>query len=68
MPLRKTYEWDQDTRIIVGTGWITEVYSKLNSKGFEYGKDYFHANDFMAVYMLYRENKVHVISANIILT
>lgn len=62
------FEYDQDAKIIVGTGWISEVYAKLNSKGFELGTDYFHANDFMAVYMLYRENKVHVISANIILT
>lgn len=58
----------KNVKIIVGNGWLTEVYSALDHMGFKHGVDYFHANDFMAIYMLYKENKVYAISANINVT
>lgn len=55
-------------KVIVASGWIQEIYSQLNSFHLIAEKDYFHANDFMSIYMFYKKNKVYTVSLNLPIT
>lgn len=58
----------KEIKVIVANGWITDCFKVLNDAGYIYNADYFHANDFMAIYMLYKEDKIYTISVNFSVT
>lgn len=58
----------ENTKIIVASGWIAEIYKQLEIWGMRENKNYFHANEFIPLYMLYKENKVYAVSLNIPIT
>lgn len=58
----------ENTKIIVASGWITEIYKQLKKWGMRENENFFHANEFISLYMLYKENKVYTISLNIPIT
>lgn len=59
---------DENIKIIVCNGWINECFEYLNKIGLKYNINYFHANEFMSVYMLYKKDKIYAISANLAIT
>ena len=59
---------NENVHIIVASGWITEIYGQLGLWGLTEYKNYFHANEFTSLYMLYKENKTYMVSLNIPIT
>lgn len=58
----------ENTKVIVASGWITEIYGQLKIWGMKENENFFHANEFTSLYMLYKENKIYAISLNIPVT
>lgn len=50
----------KNQKIIVATGWVSEVSKVLKEKGFKDRVDYFLLEEFSAIYNFYIENKLHL--------
>lgn len=58
----------KNQRILVSTGWTAEVFDFLSKKGFVKNKTFFHIDEFMTIYKMYKCNKLFVSNLNIIIT
>lgn len=54
--------------ILVSTGWTNVVFNILENKGYIRNESYFHIDEFMTIYMMYKENKLFVSNLNINIT
>ena len=59
---------NKNTKVIVASGWLTEIYDQLKKWGMRENRNFFHANEFISLYMLYKENRIYTISLNIPIT
>ena len=49
-----------DERILIATGWLKQVSDVLEKKGYHRNKEYFLIDEFSAIYMLYKYNKLYI--------
>lgn len=54
--------------VLVSTGWTKDVFSQLDRWGYIKNQTYFHIDEFMTIYSLYKENKLFVSNLNINIT
>lgn len=58
----------ENTRILVSTGWTGEVFEVLQKKGYVKNKTFFHIDEFMTIYKMYKYNMLYVSNLNINIT
>lgn len=58
----------QGEMVLVSTGWTGEVFGLLQKKGYVKNKDFFHIDEFMTIYKMYRENLLYVSNLSINIT
>ncbi len=55
-------------KVLVSTGWTSEVFDYLERKGYVKNKDFFHIDEFMTIYKMYMNNKLYVSNLNVNIT
>lgn len=58
----------KNEKILVSTGRTAEVFDFLSKKGFIKNENFFHIDEFMTIYKMYKYNKLFVSNLNIIIT
>lgn len=54
--------------VLVSTGWTRDVFALLQEKGYIKNKNFFHIDEFMSIYKMYKENLLYVSNLNINIT
>lgn len=44
--------------VLVSTGWTNQVFSELDQKGYQRYVNYFHIDEFLTIYKMYKNNKL----------
>jgi hypothetical protein len=57
-----------DVCILVSSGWTKDIFGELGKHGFRKNENCFHIDDFIAIYMLYKYDKVFLSNINMIVT
>ena len=61
-------ESDKRRIVLVSTGWTAEVFASLEKMGYEHGYNYFHIDEFITIYRMYKKNELCVSNLNVNIT
>lgn len=53
-------ETDKTKQVLVSAGWTRDIFNKLSECNYKKGENCFHIDDFISVYMMYHEKKLHL--------
>lgn len=53
---------NDNIKVIITCSWVFEIYPILKKNGYIENKDFFHHQDFMSIYSIYRYNKLNISS------
>ena len=54
--------------VLVSAGWTREIYSSLNAANFSLNENYFHIDEFYAIFMMYSRNKLCLTNLSVTVT